>query len=263
MLILSGSRALEFVASQVSTVLGNLVLSRRDSLLVDVRSTVPGEEVTRLRYSPLPETVFIFPSPLLDSELTKMRADANDTLIQHTLHPPRIPWKTVAAGGSPGSSSTGLTQASSPGARSAQKQSSTSSTSGQSGKKRKSRKGKASFSSSFGGSGCSGGKGKGAGKKSTWRDVSPVESRGLPGSALETVAGDRSGVLGRDRSPGRLPCSLHGLSSSPFSHPGIVSDVTAGSPRLPKEPWKSPETWVPAFTVVFSWWRRHLAAGDP
>ena len=47
----------------------------------------------------------------------------------------------------------------------------------------------------------------------------------MPGSALEAVAGYRSGVLGRDRSPGRLPCSLQGLSSSPFSHPGIVSDV--------------------------------------
>ena len=39
------------------------------------------------------------------------------------------------------------------------------------------------------------------------------------------MAGYRSGVEGRDRSLGRLPCSLHGLSSSPFSHPGIVSDV--------------------------------------
>ena len=39
------------------------------------------------------------------------------------------------------------------------------------------------------------------------------------------MAGDRSGVLGCDRSPGRLLCSLPGLSSSPFSHPGIVSDV--------------------------------------
>ena len=47
----------------------------------------------------------------------------------------------------------------------------------------------------------------------------------MPGSALDAVAGDRSGVLGRNRSPGRIPCSLHGLSSSPFSHPGIVSDV--------------------------------------
>ena len=47
----------------------------------------------------------------------------------------------------------------------------------------------------------------------------------MPGSALEVMAGDRSRVLGSDRSPGRLPCSLHGLSSSPFSHPGIVSDV--------------------------------------
>ena len=47
----------------------------------------------------------------------------------------------------------------------------------------------------------------------------------LPGSALETVAGDRSRVLGGDCSSGRLPGSLPGLSSSPFSHPGIVSDV--------------------------------------
>ena len=47
----------------------------------------------------------------------------------------------------------------------------------------------------------------------------------MPGSALEAVAGNRSRVLGSDRSPGRLPCSLHGLSSSPFSHPSIVSDV--------------------------------------
>ena len=39
-LILSGSRALEFPASQGTTALGNLVLWRRDS-----RSTVPAEEV--------------------------------------------------------------------------------------------------------------------------------------------------------------------------------------------------------------------------
>ena len=39
------------------------------------------------------------------------------------------------------------------------------------------------------------------------------------------MASNRSGVLGRDRPTGRLSCSLHGLSSSPFSHPGIVSDV--------------------------------------
>ena len=36
----------------------------------------------------------------------------------------------------------------------------------------------------------------------------------MPGSALEALAGNRSGVLGSDRSPGRLPCSLEGLSSS-------------------------------------------------
>ena len=60
-LMLSGSRALEFLASQGCTALGNLVLSRRDSLLADVRSTVPAEEVAHLRYFPLPETAFIFP----------------------------------------------------------------------------------------------------------------------------------------------------------------------------------------------------------
>ena len=47
----------------------------------------------------------------------------------------------------------------------------------------------------------------------------------MPGSALEAVAGNRSRGLGRDRSPGRLPCALHGLSSFPFSHAGIVFDV--------------------------------------
>ena len=52
----------------------------------------------------------------------------------------------------------------------------------------------------------------------------------MPGSALEAVAGDRSSVLGRDHSPGWLPCSLHGLTSSPFSHPDVVSDVPG---RLP------------------------------
>ena len=170
-LILSGSRALEFLASQGCTALGNLVLSRRDSLLADVRSMVPAEEVACLRYSPLLETVSLFPSPLLDSALTKMWAAANDALdqalVQRTLHPPRIPRKPAAAGGLAGSSTSGSAQEGAAGARPAQKQSSTSSPSGQSGKKRKSHRGKAPFSSFSGGSSRFGGKGKGAGKKST------------------------------------------------------------------------------------------------
>ena len=167
LLMLSGSRALEFLASQGCTALGNLVLSRRDSLLANVRSVVPAEEVVRLRYSPLPKTVSIFPSALLDSALTKVSAAANDALVQWTLHPPRIPGKPAAAGQSAGSSASGSGQVSSSGACPAQKQTSSSSPSGQAGKKRKSHKGKAPFSSSSGGSGRSGGKGKGAGKKST------------------------------------------------------------------------------------------------
>ena len=166
-LILSGLRPLEFLSSQGITALGNLVLLRWDSLLADVCSTVLVEEVARLCYSRLPEMVSLFPSPLLDSALTKMRAAANDALVQCTLQPPRIPRKPAAGGGSAGSLSTGSVQASSSGAsRPAQKQSSTS-PSGQSGKKKKNRKGKAPFFWSSGGCGRSGGKGKGAVKKST------------------------------------------------------------------------------------------------
>ena len=165
-LMISGSRALEFLASQGCTTLGNLVLARRDSLLADVRSTVPAEEVARLRYSPLPETASIFPHALLDSALLKLRAAASDALVQRTLHPPRIPRKPVTAGQSGGSSTAGSGQAGSSGTRPAQKQSSSSSPSGQSGQRKKKGRGKAPFSSSSRGSDRSGGKGKGAGKKS-------------------------------------------------------------------------------------------------
>ena len=47
----------------------------------------------------------------------------------------------------------------------------------------------------------------------------------MPVTALEAVAGDWSRDLGGDRSSGRLPRPVHGLSSSPSSHTGIVSDV--------------------------------------
>ena len=133
--------------------------------MADVRSTVPAEEVARLRYSPLPEMASIFPHPLLDSALLKMRAAASDALVQRTLHPPRIPQKPAATGQSSGSSTARSGQAGTSGAHQAQKQSSSSSPSGQSGQRKKG-KGKAPFSSSSRGSGRSGGKGKGAGKKS-------------------------------------------------------------------------------------------------
>ena len=47
----------------------------------------------------------------------------------------------------------------------------------------------------------------------------------MPGTALEAVAGSWSRDLGGDRPSGRLPCPVQGLSSSPISHTGIVSDV--------------------------------------
>ena len=165
-LMMPGSRALEFLASQGCTALGNLVLSRRDALLADVRSTVPAEEVARLRYSPLPQSAAIFPHALLDSALLKMRAAASDALVQRTLHPPRIPRKPAASGQASGSTTARSGQASTSGAAHTPKQSASSSSSGQSGQGKKKGRGKAPFSSSSRGSGRSGGKGKGAGKKS-------------------------------------------------------------------------------------------------
>ena len=117
-LMISGSRALEFLASQGCTTLGNLVLARRDALLADVRGTVPAEEVARLRYSPLPQSAAIFPHALLDSALLKMRAAASDALVQRTLHPPRIPRKPASAGQSGGSSTARSGQAGTSGASS-------------------------------------------------------------------------------------------------------------------------------------------------
>ena len=42
------------------------------------------------------------------------------------------------------------------------------------------------------------------------------------------MAGNWSRDLGGDRSSGRLPCPVQGLSSSPSSHAGIVSDIPGG-----------------------------------
>ena len=102
--MLSGSRALEFLGSQGVAALGNLVLSRRDSLLLDVRSTVQAEEVARLRHVPLPSSVSLFPPPLLKTALIKMHAASNDALVQKTLHPPRIPKKSAPVQGKASSS---------------------------------------------------------------------------------------------------------------------------------------------------------------
>ena len=52
------------------------------------------EEVARLRYAALPSSSGLFPTPLLEFALVKMRADLNDTLVHKTLHPPKIPRKS-------------------------------------------------------------------------------------------------------------------------------------------------------------------------
>ena len=66
-MMLSVGRAVEFLASQVVTALGNHVLAKRDSLLRDPQSMVPVEALSRLRHAPLPSSsAAIFPTPLLN-----------------------------------------------------------------------------------------------------------------------------------------------------------------------------------------------------
>ena len=97
-MMLSVGRAVEFLATQVVTTLGNHVLAKRDSLLRDPKSMVPVEVLSRLQHAPLPSSsAAIFPTPLLDEALSKSRASANDVLVKKSLHPPRIP-KKVSSG---------------------------------------------------------------------------------------------------------------------------------------------------------------------
>ena len=72
------------------------MLSHRDSPLLDVKSMMPAEEVARLRYAALPSSAGLFPTPLLESALDKMHAASNYSLVQKTLHPPKIARKFSA-----------------------------------------------------------------------------------------------------------------------------------------------------------------------
>ena len=231
-LMLSGLRALEFLDNQGATAFGNFVLSHRDSLLLDARSKVPVEEVARLCYADLPSFPGIFPSSLLDSALTKMRAALNDALVQRMLHPPKIPRKSSAGPSKAGSSSASSADCGgvSPVVPRSQQQASTapSSSSSQQGRKKRSHKGKVPFSAASGGSG---GKRKGAGKSPPDR-VSPLLWVGSCLSAhwrrWQTIGTD-SWVLSILQDGYRIPLldSPPPLSHTPISFP----TYRAGSPR--------------------------------
>ena len=119
---------------------------------MDSRSAVLAEEVARLCYADLPSSPGIFPSSLLDSALTKMRAASTNALVQRTLHPPKIPRKSSAGPSKAGSLSASSADQSGVSAvvPRSQQQASTapSSSSSQQGRKKRGRKGKAPFSAS-------------------------------------------------------------------------------------------------------------------
>ena len=95
-----------FLASQGVTALVNLVLSCRVSLLLNVRSTVPANDVARFVVLTSPRLLAFFPSPLLDSALNLVRAASTAALVHRTLHPQLIPWISSAGPSRARSSST-------------------------------------------------------------------------------------------------------------------------------------------------------------
>ena len=76
-LIVSGAKTLEFMASQTTTVLTNLLLLRRDSLLLEVCSSIPTEELSRLRHAPVPSSPALF---------NKACAASNNALVHKAPH---------------------------------------------------------------------------------------------------------------------------------------------------------------------------------
>ena len=179
-------------------------------------------------HAPLLSYASLFPSPLLKTSLVKMHIASNNALVQKTLHPPRIPKKSVPVQGKASSSADrgGNTPVV---PRSQQSSQSTPSLSSSSwGHSNKGRKGKAPFSQATGHSGRSSGKQNGSGKRSAWRVRCSVAGRGLSGAPLGAVAGYRSRVLGGIGPSGRISRPVFGLSSSPRPLSGVVPDVSGG-----------------------------------
>ena len=166
-LMVSGAKALEFLGSQAVPALGNLVLLRRDSLLTDGRSTVPAEELSRLRHAALPTSAALFPPKLLDTALSKTRAASNDTLIHKALHQPWIPKRLAQEQGRASSSATPADRSGTSPLVPRQQQASRHNPSSSSLAGGKPSKGKRPFSQATGRSGSYGGKRKGSGKRST------------------------------------------------------------------------------------------------
>ena len=207
-LMLSGSRALEFLGGQGIMALDNLVLSRRDSLLLDICSMVPAEEVAHLRYAVLLMSTGLFPTSLLETALVKMRAASNYTLVQKTLNLLRIPRKSSSLQSKAASSSVAFLAAPVvPQSKQAPQTALLLLPLPRAGSGRDARE-RLPFHmplailavpvASEGG-----------------LERSPLRVGGLSVSTLEALAGYWSRVLGRIHSECRVPPTVHGLSSSP------------------------------------------------
>ena len=103
-LMISGSRAVEFVSKTSTTALTNLMLVHRDSVLPSLHSLVTLEDRVRLRCAPLPTSSFLFSRELIAEVSENMRSSAQDSLILDACVPKRIP--KVSLGAQAGTSGT-------------------------------------------------------------------------------------------------------------------------------------------------------------
>ena len=203
--MVSGARSLEFLGSQTTPVLANLVLLRRDSLLSGVHSTVPAEELSRLRHAPLPPSSALFPPTLLDTALSKTRAASNDALVHKALHPPRIPKRQPQQQNRASSSSAAPADRSGVSPLVPCQQQAQRGNASAGGNCNRPSKGKKPFHHSSGRPGNARGGGKCSGKRQNWPGSDANTGGGVSVTALETVAGNRSKPVGGFHPQGWIP----------------------------------------------------------
>ena len=92
-LMLSGAKTIDYMACHAVNGLANLTLARKDWLLDKFPSTLPQQELSRLRHAPLPSSYLISPD-MVETAISRNRTASNDALVQKSLFgtgAPRIP----------------------------------------------------------------------------------------------------------------------------------------------------------------------------
>ena len=90
-LMVSGSKAVEFISKVNATALTNLVLTHWDTVLSRLPALVPVGDAARLRLAPLPSSSHLFPKDLTLEVLQNKRVAETDAAVRQAIAPKRIP----------------------------------------------------------------------------------------------------------------------------------------------------------------------------